>query len=54
MNLLKDLLSYFACFIVWCVPIIYIFLLVYTLAMKERDSKLKIREIMQGFFKKLF
>ena len=35
-------------------PIVYIFLLVFTLALKERDSKLKIREITACLFKKLF
>lgn len=35
-------------------PIVFVFLLVFTLGLKERDTKLKIREIAQNVFKRLF
>jgi hypothetical protein len=35
-------------------PSIFIGLFVFTLGMKERDTKLKLREIMQSVFKKMF
>jgi len=41
-------------FVIYCIPSIFIFFLVITLAMKERDTKLKIREITQNIFKLIF
>jgi hypothetical protein len=32
----------------------FVFFLVYTIAMRDRDKKLKIREITKGLFKKIF
>lgn len=33
---------------------LFIFFLVYTLALRERDTKLRLREIMQGILRKIF
>ena len=52
---LGNVLQYVAYHLVTLVyPSIFIGLFVFTLALKERDTKLKLREIMQGVFKKLF
>jgi hypothetical protein len=54
MYFLDGLLELFAWLVVYCFPTIFIFLLIVTVAMKERDTKLKFREIVNGLFKKLF
>lgn len=41
-------------FIIDCAFPLFVFLLVLTLGLRERDSKLKIRELMQNSFKKFF
>ena len=48
---IEKLLSFF---IVNCFLPIFIFFLVFTLVMKERDSNLRIKEIFKNLFKKLF
>jgi hypothetical protein len=54
MFLLDELLELFVLLVVYCFPIVFIFLLVITVAMRDRDTKLKFREIATGLFKKLF
>ena len=39
---------------IYIFPLAFIFFLVFTIALKERDTKFKIREITQNLFKKLF
>ncbi len=39
---------------IYVFPLAFIFLLVFTIGLKERDTKLKIREITQNLFKRLF
>jgi len=48
---IEKLLSFF---VVNCFLPLFIFFPVLTLAMKERDSNLKIKEIFSSIFKKLF
>ena len=56
--MLKDLtnflyyLVYYS--IIYVFPFAFFFFLVITVGMRDRDSKLKFREIMQGFFRKWF
>jgi hypothetical protein len=38
----------------YCAFPVFVFLLVFTLGLRERDSKLRFREIMQSVFKKMF
>ena len=39
---------------IYIFPVAFIFFLVFTVALRERDTKLKFREIMQSIFKKYF
>jgi hypothetical protein len=54
MFFLDELLEFFVLLIVYCFPIVFIFLLVITVAMRDRDTKLKLRESLNGLLKKLF
>jgi hypothetical protein len=54
MFFLDGLLELFAWLVVYCFPTVFIFLLIITVAMRDHDTKLKIREIMGSLFKKLF
>jgi hypothetical protein len=54
MFFLDGLSELFTWLVVYCFPTIFIFLLIITVGMKERDTKLKFREIMQGLFKRIF
>ena len=54
MFFMDGLSEIFAWLVVYCFPTTFIFLLIITVAMKERDTKLKFREIMRGLFNKLF
>jgi hypothetical protein len=40
-------------FIAYCVMPLFIFLLTYTLAIRERDTKLHLREIVQNILRKV-
>jgi len=49
------LLYYFVYYsMIYIFPFAFFFLLVFTVALKERDTKLKIREIGVNLFKKFF
>jgi hypothetical protein len=39
---------------IYIFPVAFVFFLVFTVALKELDTKLRFREIMQSIFKKLF
>jgi len=56
--MLRELQDFFYCLVyysmIYIFPIAFVFFLVFTVALKERDTKLKIREITQNLFKKLF
>ena len=39
---------------VYVFPLAFIFFLVFTIGLRERDTKLKIREITKNLFKRLF
>lgn len=54
MSLIYAFEKLFSFFIVNCFLPVFIFFLVLTLAMKERDSNLRIKEIFSSIFKKLF
>ncbi len=54
MFFLDGLSELFAWLVVYCFPTIFIFLLIITVGMKEHDTKLRFREIMQGLFKRIF
>lgn len=41
-------------FVVYCALPLFVFLLVFTLGLRELNSKLKFGELMRGVFKKLF
>ncbi len=52
---LQDLFYYLVYYsMIYVFPIAFIFFLVFTLALKERDTKLKFREIAQNIFRKIF
>jgi len=38
---------------IYIFPVAFIFFLVFTVALKERDRKLRVREIIQSIFRKL-
>lgn len=46
-----DILSFL---IIYCVMPVFVFFLTYTLAVRERDTKLHLREIMHKFIRSLF
>jgi hypothetical protein len=50
-SIIHQILSFF---IVYCAFPTFVFLLVFTLGLRESDSKLQIRELMRGGFKKFF
>jgi len=56
--MLKELQHFFYYLVyylmIYVFPMAFIFFLVFTVALKERDTKLKIWEITQNVFKKLF
>lgn len=39
---------------IYIFPVAFVFFLVFTTALRERDTKLRIREITENLFKKLF
>jgi hypothetical protein len=41
-------------FTLYCAFPLFVFLLVFTLGLRERDAKLRLGEIMRGFLRKLF
>ncbi|MBA3334768.1 MAG: hypothetical protein H0T08_04075 [Acidobacteria bacterium] len=52
---LQDLFYYLVYYsMIYVFPIAFIFFLVFTLALTERDTKLKFREIAQNIFRKIF
>jgi len=47
-----DYLVYYS--MIYIFPVAFIFFLIFTVGLRERDTKLKFREIIHGIFKKLF
>jgi len=54
--MIKDLISFFYYLVyygmIYLFPFLFFFFLVYTVALRDRDTKLKIGEILKSFFKK--